>query len=226
MISSMLVFARNFLGTLLREATRVCPAPKAEMCFLRRLRRKNLARKGRSRREIFSLETQTRRAFAVANEAEHRSAAGRGTSTERVTEGEQGKNWRNGARTKIVRGLGRLLKTHCRKPPTIQFSASPPSRATTNQRVKSTHTKPHFVSRLPRDRARHGRLRRWNVAASFRCRHGKQLRNAPHGSTADPARHGWHGGASFRCSTISWTAAMRAPIHRMTGTAIELPSTL
>ena len=47
------------------------------------------------------LETQTRRAFAVANEAEHRSAAGRGNSTERVTGGEQGKYGRIGALWKL-----------------------------------------------------------------------------------------------------------------------------
>src|SRR5487761_1104943 len=114
MISSMLVFARNFLGTLLREATRVCPAPKAEMCFLRRLRQE-ISSAGPQPRACCAgnllLETQTRRAFAVANEAEHRSAAGRGNSTERVTEGEQGKNWRNGARTGTVHRLGRLLSS-------------------------------------------------------------------------------------------------------------------
>ena len=126
------------------------------------------------------LETQTRRAFAVANEAEHRSAAGRGSSTERVTEGEQGKNWRNGARAEISADWGDC-KTHCRKPPTIQFSVSPPSRATTDQRVQCTHTKPHSICGPPRDRARHRRPRRWYIAASIRCRHGKQLRNKPHG---------------------------------------------
>jgi hypothetical protein len=169
------------------------------------------------------LETETRRALAIASEAETRRAAGRGNSTERVTEGEQGKNWRSGARTEISANWGDC-KTHFRPPPTIQFSVSPSSRATGNLRVKCTHTKPHSVCSPPSNRARQGRPRRWNVAVPFRCRHGKKLRNAPHGSTADPARHRWHGGASFRCSTIPSTAAMRSPIQRMTGTAIELPS--
>src|SRR5487761_621024 len=113
MISSMLVFARNFLGTLLREATRVCPSPKCQAASF-----------SEGLENVFCvlcikdfLETETRRALALASEAETRRAAGRGNSTERVTEGEQGKNWRNGARTEIVRKLGRLPKTHFRKPP-------------------------------------------------------------------------------------------------------------
>ena len=86
------------------------------------------------------------------------------------------------------------------------------------------HKNPHSICDLPRDRARHGQQRRRYKAASICCLQGKKLRNAPHGKVADPARHRWHGGASFRYSTISWTAAMRSPIQRITGTAIELPS--
>ena len=198
------------------------------MCFLWRLRQE-ISSAGSQPRACCAgnllLETQTRRAFAVANEAEHRSAAGRGNSTERVTEGEQGKNWRNGARTEISANWGDC-KTHFRQPQIGEPAVSPPFTATTNQRVQCTHTKPHSVCNQPSNRVRRGRQRRWNVAAPFRCRHGKKLRNAPRGSTADPARHRWHGGTSFRCTTITWTAAMRSPIQRMTGTAIELPSAL
>ncbi len=71
-----------------------CPAPKAEMCFLRRLRRKiSPARAAAAGRFLFGNPDPQ----GGAAEAEHRRAAGRGTSTERVTEGEQEKYGRIGS---------------------------------------------------------------------------------------------------------------------------------
>jgi len=99
--------------------------------------------------------------------------------------------------------------------------------ATGNQRINRTHTKPHPACSPPSNRARHGQLRRWNVASPIcRSRQVRQMQPAPYGNVADHARHRRHGWTSFRCITISWTAAMRSPIQRMTGTAIELPSDL
>ena len=96
--------------------------------------------------------------------------------------------------------------------------------ATTYRRMQCADTKPHSVCNQPRDRARHGRQRRRYAAASIRrYRQVRRKQPAPHGTV----RHRWVAsatGASFRCSTISWTVAMRSPIQRMTGTAIELPS--
>ena len=110
------------------------------------------------------------RALAIASEAETRRAAGRGTSTERVTEGEQGKNWRNGARTEIVRIPGRLLRTHSRKLQTIQSSVSPPSIAASNHCVQCPHTQLHRFRSTHSNRATQGRQRRRHPAASIqRC---------------------------------------------------------
>ena len=165
---------------------------------------------------------------AAVCEAETRCAAGRRNSTERVTEGEQGGNSEEWRSYRNLRRLGRLQDAlqKTANDPILRLAAI---QATTNQRVQCTHTKPHSFCSPPSNRARYGRLRRRYTAALIRCWHGKRLRNAPHGSTADPARHRWVAsatGVSFRCIRISWTAAMRSPIQRMTGTAIELPSAL
>ena len=206
----MLVFARNFLGTLLREATRGAPLPRPRCAFC-----------GGSGKKFPACTCFLRGKFVAGNpdpkgvrrgERSRTSKRRRARDQHRASDrGRAGKNWRNGARAEILRRPGRLLRTHFRQPPTIKFSVSPPSPATRSPRVKCTHTKPHPVCRLPSDRARHGRLRRRYTAASICCRHGKRLRNAPHGEV----RHRWVAsatGASFRCINISWTAAMRSPI--------------
>ena len=169
-----------------------------------RLRRNHLSVSGYPCAAACEAEPRSSRRIGVPDTRSLRGGVmGRGEYTERVTEEVQGKNWRNGARTETIRQPGRLLKTHFRQLPIDEHSASPPSIATSNQGVNRTHTISHPVCSLPRDRARHGRQGRWNAAAPRCCRHGKQLRNAPYGNTADPARHRRHGGASFRCRT-SW----------------------
>jgi hypothetical protein len=74
----------------MREATRVCPAPKAKRRLFRKVRKIFL----RSLQTKFS---ENRNPQGGEAEAEPRRAAGRGISTERVTEGEQGKYARIGA---------------------------------------------------------------------------------------------------------------------------------
>lgn len=221
MISSMLVFARNCLGHSCAKRREV---PRSQVpsgvffggsgkCFLRSLHKRfsgNRNPEG-ARHSERSRDAPCRRA------REQHRASDRGRAGEKL---EEWRSYRN------LRRLGRLLKMHFRKPPTIKFSVSPPSKATSNQRVQCTHTKPHSLCSPSSNRARHGRPRRRYTAAPIRCRHGKRLRNAPYGNVADHARHRWHGWTSFRCTTIWWTAAMRSPIQRMTGTAIELTSAL
>ena len=164
---------------------------------------------------------------AAACEAEPRSsrrARGMHRASDRGSAGKKLEEWRS---YRNCPQTGATAQDALQATANDQILCLAAIQATGNQRINRTHTKPHPACSLPRDRARHGRPRRWNIATPFRCRHGKQLRNKPHGNTADPARHRWVAsatGASFRCINISWTAAMRAPIQRMTGTAIELPS--
>ena len=210
----MLVFARNFLGTLLREATRGAPLPRprcafcggsgkkfpACSCFLRgKFVAGNPDPKGVRRGE--RSRTSKRRRARDQHRASDRGRAGKKL--------EEWRSYRNCPQT------GATAQDALQKTANDQILCLAAIQATGNQRINRTHTKPHPACSLPRDRARHGRPRRWYTATPFRCLHGKQLRNAPHGNTADPARHRWHGGASFRCRTISWTVAMRAPIQRM-----------
>ena len=84
-------FARIALGTLLREATQGAslPRPRCAFCGGSEDKISPLTR-GRSRREIFSLETQTRRAHVVRSRTSTRRK-GAGKAPKRVTEGEQGK---------------------------------------------------------------------------------------------------------------------------------------
>ena len=226
MISSMLVFARNFLGTLLREATRetgvpehavfACwggdvPRSQGQAALFRRVWKMFFAffaqkifwkpkpEGHRLRRNHLSVSGDPCAAVCEAEPRSSRRAREKHRASDRGRAGEKLEEWRSrrncpqtGATAQDALQATANRRTFC-------LAAV---RATSSQRVKCTHTKPHFVCSPPRNRARHGRQMRWNAAAPFRCRHGKQLRNAPHGNTADPARYRWHGGASLRCITI------------------------
>jgi hypothetical protein len=74
----------------LREATRVCLAPKAKRRLFRKVRKIFL-------RSLHTRFSENRNPQGGEAEAEPRRADGRGISTERVTEGEQGKYGRIGA---------------------------------------------------------------------------------------------------------------------------------
>ena len=94
-----------------------------------RLRRNHLSVFGDQCAAACEAEPRSSRRIGVPDTRSLRGGVmGRGECTERVTEAVQGKNWRNGARTEIVRRLGRLLRTHFRQPPTIKFSVSLPSK--------------------------------------------------------------------------------------------------
>ena len=86
----------------MREATRVCPAPKAKRRLFRKVRKIVL-------RSLHTRFSENRNPQGGDAKAEPRRADGRGISTERVTEGEQGKYGRIGALWKHL-SEGRLYK--------------------------------------------------------------------------------------------------------------------
>jgi hypothetical protein len=122
-----------------------------------RLRRNHLSVSGYPCAAACEAEPRSSRRIGASDTRSLRGGLmGRGEYTERVTEEVQGKNWRNGARTETIRQPGRLLWTHFRQQQIVEPSVSPPSIATSNQRVQCKHTKPHLACSLPSNRARRG----------------------------------------------------------------------
>ena len=174
----MLVFARNFLGTLLREATRetgvpehavfACwggdvPRSQGQAALFRRVWKMFFAFCAqkifwkpkpvghRLRRNHLSVSGDPCAAVCEAEPRSSRRAREQHRASDRGRAGEKLEEWRS---YRNLRRLGRLLKTHCRQPRTDEPSVSPPTSATTNRRVQCTHAKPHSVCGPPRDRAR------------------------------------------------------------------------
>ena len=230
----MFGFARIALGTLLREATRVCPAPKRRSaCFF-----------GRFGKSFFRVLCGLPKRFSESRnpqggeaEAERRVPHGRGISTERVTEGEQGKSGRDGALWK------HFAEGHLHKDAARDRAATEPFAAARHASGCKSREWVNHALRWSASSSPHPAMRRT-------CVLGDGVEGELHGSSVGSARARRRpaslqrlGGArqcrlhvrvpahpalSLPCRSrrMASTAAMRCPIQRMTGTAIELPSAL